>query len=69
MEVDALDLWESDLPAFDGDKATAMLNVILGKDHDATQKSGWDQFVGIASRSISADRRGGRPLAIAGALR
>ncbi len=56
MEVDTLDLWEADLPAFDGDKAAAKLNVILGKDHDATQKSAWDQIVGIANRFISADR-------------
>jgi FMN-dependent NADH-azoreductase len=56
VEVDTLDLWEADLPAFDGDKAAAKLNVILGKDHDAIQKSAWDQIVGIANRFISADR-------------
>jgi FMN-dependent NADH-azoreductase len=56
VEVDTLDLWEADLPAFDGDKAAAKINVILGKDHDAIQKSAWDQIVGIASRFISADR-------------
>ena len=56
IEVDTLDLWEADLPAFDGDKAAAKLNVILGKDHDATQKSAWDQIVGVANRFILADR-------------
>ena len=56
VEVDRLDLWEADLPTFDGDKAAAKLNVMLGKDHDAIQKSAWDQIVGIANRFISADR-------------
>ena len=56
VEVDTLDLWEADLPTFDGDKAAAKLNVMLGKDHDAIQKSAWDQIVGIANRFISADR-------------
>ena len=56
VEVDTLDLWEADLPTFDGDKAAAKLNVMLGKDHDAIQKSAWHQIVGIANRFISADR-------------
>ena len=56
VEVDTLDLWAADLPTFDGDKAAAKLNVILGKDHDAIQKSAWDQIIGIANRFISADR-------------
>ena len=56
VAVDTLDLWEADLPTFDGDKAAAKLNVILGKDHDAIQKSAWDEILGIANRFISADR-------------
>ena len=56
MEVDRLDLWQADLPAFDGDKAAAKVNVFLGKDHNAVQKCAWDQIVGIANRFIAADR-------------
>ena len=54
--VDKLDLWEADLPVFDGDKAAAKLNVILGNDQNSIQQTAWDQIVGIASRFISADR-------------
>jgi FMN-dependent NADH-azoreductase len=56
LQVDTLDLWEADLPAFDGDKVAAKLNIILGKDHDSTQKSAWNQIVSVANRFISADR-------------
>ena len=34
LVVDRLDLWEADLPVFDGDKAAAKLNVILGNDQN-----------------------------------
>ena len=56
LEVDVLPLWEIDLPVFDGDKAAAKVNVILGEEQNAAQKSAWDQIVAIASRFIGADR-------------
>ena len=56
LEIDRLDLWKADLPVFDGDKAAAKLNVILGNDQNAIQQTAWDQIVGIANRFISADR-------------
>lgn len=56
LEVDTLDLRKEDLPAFDGDKVAAKMNVMTGKDHDAVQKSAWDRIVAVASRFISADR-------------
>ncbi len=56
FEVDRLALWETELPAFDGDKAAAKVNVMLGQEHDGVQKSAWDQITAIASRFISADR-------------
>lgn len=55
VEVDTLNLWEADLPIFDGDKAAAKLNVMLGRNHDAVQKSAWDKIVAIADRFIAAD--------------
>lgn len=56
LEVDVLPLWETALPAFDGDKAAAKVNVMLGQEHSAVQKTAWDQVVEIASRFIAADR-------------
>ena len=56
LEIDRLDLWEADLPVFDGNKAAAKLNVFLGNDQDVVQQTAWDQIVGIANRFISADR-------------
>lgn len=56
LEVDTLSLWETDLPVFDGDKAAAKINVMLGQEHDAMQKTAWDQIVEVANRFIAADR-------------
>jgi FMN-dependent NADH-azoreductase len=56
LEVDVLPLWEIELPAFDGDKAAAKVNVMLGQEQSAVQKTAWDQVVGTASRFISANR-------------
>ena len=56
LEVDVLPLWQIELPAFDGDKAAAKANVMLGQEHNAAQRTAWDQVVQIASRFISADR-------------
>jgi len=56
LEVDVLSLWETDLPAFDGDKAAAKVNMVLGQKHNSVQKTAWDQIVEIASRFIAADR-------------
>jgi FMN-dependent NADH-azoreductase len=56
LEVDVLPLWQTELPPFDGDKAAAKVNVILGQEQNAVQKTAWEQVVEIASRFISADR-------------
>lgn len=56
LEVDVLPLWETNLPAFDGDKAAAKGNVMVGQDQNAVQRTAWNEVVGIASRFISADR-------------
>ncbi|WP_298152354.1 NAD(P)H-dependent oxidoreductase [Metallibacterium sp.] len=56
LEVDVLPLWETELPAFDGDKAAAKINAITGQDHSAPQKVAWDHVTEIASRFIRADR-------------
>ncbi len=56
LDVDRLKLWEADLPAFDGDKVAAKMNVIVGQEQNAAQKTAWDQIVEIANRFIAADR-------------
>jgi len=56
LKVDVLPLWETDLPAFDGDKAAAKVKMMLGQKHNLVQKTAWDQIVQIASRFIAADR-------------
>ncbi|MDR3659867.1 MAG: NAD(P)H-dependent oxidoreductase [Mycobacterium sp.] len=56
LEIDTLDLWDVALPAFDGDKAAAKMNVITGAAQDGTGQTAWDEIVAIATRFISADR-------------
>ena len=55
LEVDTIDLWEEDLPPFDGNRANAKLNVITGTAQSATQQTAWDQITAIAQRFIAAD--------------
>ncbi|MUM33429.1 NAD(P)H-dependent oxidoreductase, partial [Mycolicibacterium sp. CBMA 361] len=56
LEVDALDLWDTELPAFDGDKAAAKMNVIKGAAQDGTGQTAWDEIVAVAERFMAADR-------------
>jgi FMN-dependent NADH-azoreductase len=56
LKVDRIRLWEADLPAFDGNKVAAKMNVIAGQDQNDAQKTAWDQIVAIANRFIAADR-------------
>ena len=56
LSVDVLSVWETELPVFDGDKVAAKINVMQGKEHSESEKTAWDQIVGIANRFISADR-------------
>jgi FMN-dependent NADH-azoreductase len=56
LTVDTIDLWQENLPQFDGDRANAKLAVITGQTQTADQKTAWDQIVSIASRFIMADR-------------
>ncbi|MUL77208.1 FMN-dependent NADH-azoreductase [Mycolicibacterium sp. CBMA 226] len=56
LEIDILDLWDTELPAFDGDKAAAKMNVIKGAEQDGVGQTAWDEIVAIADRFVSADR-------------
>ena len=56
LDVDTIDMWEADLPAFDGDKAAAKMKVIAGQQPNGVQRTAWGEVVAIANRFISADR-------------
>ena len=56
LKVDIIELWNADLPTFDGDKVAAKTSVIVGQEHNAAQKTAWDEIVEIANRFVSADR-------------
>lgn len=54
-QVDVLDLASERLPDFDGNKVAAKMALITGQDHDAPQKTAWDEITAIANRFSSAD--------------
>jgi FMN-dependent NADH-azoreductase len=56
LEVDTLKVWETPLPAFDGNRVAAKMKVIAGEDQNGAQKTAWDEIVSIANRFIAADR-------------
>jgi len=56
LTVDTIELWDAALPAFDGDKAAAKMNIITGQAQDGAQRSAWDELAEIANRFIAADR-------------
>jgi FMN-dependent NADH-azoreductase len=56
LDVDTIELWDADLPVFDGDKAAAKMRVIAGQEHDAVQRTAWQEILTIADRFIAADR-------------
>jgi FMN-dependent NADH-azoreductase len=56
LVVDTLNLWDADLPVFDGNKVAAKMNVIQGQEQNAAEKTAWNQITAIANRFIAADR-------------
>lgn len=55
LSVDTLDLWKEKIPEFDGDKAAAKYNVMMGQEHQGRQRTAWDEIVAVAGRFIAAD--------------
>lgn len=55
VQIDTLDLSDTVLPDYDGDKVAAKMTVIMGQEHDAAQKTAWDQITTMAERFIAAD--------------
>jgi FMN-dependent NADH-azoreductase len=56
LKVDTIELWDTELPAFDGDKAAAKMRILAGQEHTETERSAWDEILTIADRFIGADR-------------
>lgn len=55
LEIDTLELWNEELPEFDGDKAAAKMTFFGVGEMGAIQQSAWDQVVDITSRFTGAD--------------
>lgn len=55
VEIDVLDLWRTDLPEFDGDKAAAKMTFFGVGEMDTSRQTAWDQIVAITERFTAAD--------------
>ncbi len=55
IEIDVLDLWQANLPEFDGDKAAAKMTFFGVGEMDNAGQSAWDQIVEITQRFKDAD--------------
>lgn len=54
VEIDVLDLWETPLPPFDGDKAAAKMTVITGQELTGSERTAWDEIESAFARFDSA---------------
>ncbi|MGB6410900.1 MAG: NAD(P)H-dependent oxidoreductase [Candidatus Deferrimicrobiaceae bacterium] len=54
--VDTLDLWKTDLPAFDGDVINSKYVIMHGKEHTPEQKKAWQAVETVIDRFKSADK-------------
>jgi len=54
-EIDTLNLWETNIPHFDGDKAAAKLAVFGGAPLDGALQTAWGLVTQTADRFTSAD--------------
>ncbi len=55
-QIETLDLWETDLPEFDGDTIKAKYAVLNGQEHTPEQGVAWDAVVKIADQFKAADK-------------
>lgn len=54
-DITELNLWNADLPHFDGDKAAAKMTFFGVGEMDATRQSAWGQIVDITNTFTAAD--------------
>jgi len=55
-EIDTLDLWRTDLPAFDGETINAKYAILHGQQHSPAQAQAWGRVVETARRFKAADK-------------
>jgi FMN-dependent NADH-azoreductase len=55
LEVDKLDLWTADLPAFDGDTLESKYAIINGQSFTAEQAKAWSRVEAITNRFKDTD--------------
>jgi FMN-dependent NADH-azoreductase len=55
VEVDKLDLWTAELPAFDGDTVEAKYALFNGQAHTSEQAKAWHRVTTVIERFKSAD--------------
>lgn len=53
--IDEIDLWQTPLPEFDGDRAAAKMSFFGEGTLEGTRKTAWDEIVAITSRFVGAD--------------
>ena len=54
--IETLNLWEADLPEFDGATNDAKYAVLHGQEHTPEQLAAWQAVVGVADHFKSADK-------------
>ena len=55
-EVETLDLWQTSLPAFDGNVINSKYAIIHGRDHTAEQKQAWRAVEDAIAHFTGADK-------------
>ena len=55
VEIDKLDLWTTELPAFDGDIVDAKYAILRGQAHTPDQAKAWKKVVDVIERFKSPD--------------
>ncbi|MDM8006263.1 MAG: NAD(P)H-dependent oxidoreductase [Phycisphaerae bacterium] len=54
--VDVLDLWQEELPSFDGEAINAKYAILHGQSHSTAQAAAWAKVTAVADRFTSADK-------------
>ena len=55
-QVETLDLWSVELPAFDGETIAAKYRIMHGEEHTASEAEAWSAVVTLFERFASADK-------------
>jgi FMN-dependent NADH-azoreductase len=55
VEIDKMDLWSTELPAFDGDTVDAKYAILNGQPHTPDQAKAWQRVKAVTDRFKSAD--------------